>query len=155
MLWDSLTYLEQQQKYSLPTALMTLFDQLGHGYTPYNGRMNYDEIREQISKLIENIITLMSNISFARYCHHSIPMKRFDQKVKEIVTAFQNNVEFYSDNGKLALEEVPEIVFSEVMRDVDYFIQGCSIGLDLSLDLHGFPEDMLQYYQVGHPYSNS
>ena len=64
-------------------------------------------------------------------------------------------VEFYSDNGKLALEEVPEIVFSEVMRDVDRFIQGCSIGLDLSLDLHGFPEYMLQYYQVGHPYSNS
>ena len=45
--------------------------------------------------------------------------------------------------------------FSEVIREVDYFIQSCSIGLDLSLDLHGFPEDMLQYYQVGYPYSNS
>lgn len=41
------------------------------------------------------------------------------------------------------------------MRNVDYLIQGCSIGLDLSLDLHGFPEYMLQYYQVGYPYSNS
>ena len=41
-------------------------------------------------------------------------------------------VEFYSDYGKLALEKVPGIVLSEVMRNVDYLIQGCSIGLDLS-----------------------
>ena len=41
-------------------------------------------------------------------------------------------VEFYSDYGKLALGKVPGIVLSEVMRNVDYLIQGCSIGLDLS-----------------------
>ena len=25
------------------------------------------------------------------------------------------------------------MVFSELMRDIDYFIQGCSIGMDISL----------------------
>ena len=35
--------------------------------------------------------------------------------------------------GLWALDAVPAMVFSELMRDIDYFIQGCSICMDISL----------------------
>ncbi|WP_445535910.1 DUF4132 domain-containing protein [Acinetobacter sp. G18] len=54
---------------------------------------------------------------------------------------------YFSRQGKsLNFVDMPKLVFSEAMRDVDYFIQGCSIGLDLSLELSGFPDEMQQYY---------
>lgn len=55
-------------------------------------------------------------------------------------------ISFMDNHRDLNLVEIPKIVFSETMRDVDYFIQGCSIGLDLNLELSGFPDEMRQYY---------
>lgn len=53
---------------------------------------------------------------------------------------------FAQQGQRLKLIDVPKMVLSEAMRDIDYFIQGCSIGLDLSLELSGFPDEMHQYY---------
>lgn len=44
------------------------------------------------------------------------------------------------------IADVSKIAFSEAMRDIDYFIQGCSIGLDHALELTGFPVEMTKYY---------
>ncbi|MBL8320793.1 MAG: DUF4132 domain-containing protein, partial [Acinetobacter sp.] len=57
--------------------------------------------------------------------------------------------------AELNLAEVPKLVFSEAMRDIDYFIQGCSIGMDLALELTGFPDEMRNYYASGYRQSNS
>lgn len=46
----------------------------------------------------------------------------------------------------LNLAEVPLIIFSEALRDIDYMVQGCSIGMDPNLDLEHFPDEMKQYY---------
>jgi hypothetical protein len=40
-----------------------------------------------------------------------------------------SSVEFYQ-NGKMNLEDVPAVAFSELMRDVDLFVGVCSIGND-------------------------
>jgi hypothetical protein len=56
-------------------------------------------------------------------------------------------IKFSTSQGQLIdLNDVPKLIFSEVMRDADYFIQGCSIGLDYALELTGFPEEMQRYY---------
>lgn len=63
---------------------------------------------------------------------------------------------FKAEQGaELNLAEVPKLVFSEAMRDIDYFIQGCSIGMDLALELTGFPDEMRNYYASGGRQSNS
>ncbi len=43
---------------------------------------------------------------------------------------FTDQVRFYQDEDQLMMEEVPAIVFSEVMRDVDLFVGVSSIGND-------------------------
>lgn len=43
---------------------------------------------------------------------------------------FSDQVRFYREGDQLNLEDVPPLVFSEVMRDVDLFVGVCSIGND-------------------------
>jgi hypothetical protein len=39
-------------------------------------------------------------------------------------------VRFYRDTREIAIEEVPAIVYSEVMRDIDLFTSVCAVGDD-------------------------
>ena len=41
-----------------------------------------------------------------------------------------DQVRFYRDNREIAVDEVPAILYSEVMRDVDLFTSVCAIGSD-------------------------
>jgi hypothetical protein len=41
-----------------------------------------------------------------------------------------DQVRFYRDRREIALEEVPPVVYSEVMRDVDLFTSVCAVGED-------------------------
>jgi len=43
---------------------------------------------------------------------------------------FSDQVRFYREEHQINLEDVPPLVFSEVMRDVDLFVGVCSIGND-------------------------
>jgi hypothetical protein len=43
-----------------------------------------------------------------------------------------DQVRFYRDRREVAIDEVPAIVYSEVMRDVDLFTSVCSVGADES-----------------------
>ena len=48
-----------------------------------------------------------------------------------------DQVRFYRDNQVIALEEVPALVFSEIMRDVDLFVGVTSIGNDVNWQDNG------------------
>jgi hypothetical protein len=39
-----------------------------------------------------------------------------------------NQVRYYAAKGQINMEDVPEIVFTETMRDIDMFVGVCSIG---------------------------
>jgi len=41
-----------------------------------------------------------------------------------------DQVRFYRDRREIPLDEVPAVVYSEVMRDVDLFTSGCAVGED-------------------------
>lgn len=43
-----------------------------------------------------------------------------------------DQVQFYDNHGRMELQEVPALVFSEIMREVDLFVGVCSIGNDPS-----------------------
>ena len=43
-----------------------------------------------------------------------------------------DQVRFYRDRHEIAIEEVPAIVYSEIMRDVDLFTSVCAVGQDES-----------------------
>ena len=43
-----------------------------------------------------------------------------------------DQVQFYDSQGRIELQEVPALVFSEIMREVDLFVGVCSIGNDPS-----------------------
>ena len=43
-----------------------------------------------------------------------------------------DQVRFYRDRREIAIEEVPAIVYSEIMRDVDLFTSVCAVGQDES-----------------------
>ncbi|UZR98761.1 DUF4132 domain-containing protein [Chondrinema litorale] len=60
-----------------------------------------------------------------------------------------DQVRFYQDDRRLAMEEVPKIVFSEMMRDVDMFVGVTSIGNDTNWQ-DGGNNDMYTYW---HSYS--
>jgi Domain of unknown function (DUF4132) len=42
--------------------------------------------------------------------------------------AITSSIAFYNSGGPMDLKEVPSIIFSEVMRDIDLFVSVCSIG---------------------------
>lgn len=71
-------------------------------------------------------------------------------KTQEIVFSDHNNF-----RSKPRMDDIPAIVFSEAMRDVDYFINSSSIGQDLSLEPYGFPDSMKDYYLNGYKQSRS
>ena len=48
-----------------------------------------------------------------------------------------DQVRFYRDNQVIALEDVPALVFSEIMRDVDLFVGVTSIGNDVNWQDNG------------------
>ncbi len=67
----------------------------------------------------------------------------------DLITSSQ--VTFYDKNGAMELSDVPAIVFSEVMRDIDLFVSVCSVGNDPNwIDGgHRLTNDYNAYYSFG------
>ena len=62
-----------------------------------------------------------------------------------------DQVRFYKNNEQLDLVDVPKILFSEALRDVDMFVGVCSIGNDAAWrdGGHQFGQDYWQSYSFG------
>ena len=62
-----------------------------------------------------------------------------------------DQVRFYRNSEQMDLVDVPRIVFSEALRDVDLFVGVCSIGNDAAWrdDGHHFGQDYWQSYSFG------
>lgn len=74
-----------------------------------------------------------------------------DEKSAAAINLFvgSDQVRFYRDHREIAVDEVPAIVYSEVMRDVDLFTSVCSVGDDETWSDQGDRGDGIFQRQFG------